>query len=90
MDHIITKSISRFSRNTVTLLETVRELKELGISVYFEEQSIDTATADGELMLSILASYLPAILKRFTFAQKCACHKFIHVIRLPLEEWYLC
>ena len=41
----------------MTLLETVRELKELGISVYFEEQSIDTATADGELMLSILASY---------------------------------
>ena len=57
IDHIITKSISRFSRNTVTLLETVRELKELSISVYFEEQSIDTATADGELMLSILASY---------------------------------
>lgn len=57
IDHIITKSISRFSRNTVTLLETVRELKDLGISVYFEEQSIDTATADGELMLSILASY---------------------------------
>ena len=57
IDHIITKSISRFSRNTVTLLETVRELKELGISVYFEEQSIDTATADGELMLSILASF---------------------------------
>lgn len=57
INHIITKSISRFSRNTVTLLETVRELKGLGISVYFEEQSIDTATADGELMLSILASY---------------------------------
>ncbi len=57
IDRIITKSISRFTRNTVTLLETVRELKELGISVYFEEQSIDTATADGELMLSILASY---------------------------------
>lgn len=57
IDHIITKSISRFSRNTVTFLETVRELKELGIGVYFEEQSIDTATADGELMLSVLASY---------------------------------
>lgn len=56
IDHIITKSISRFSR-TVTLLETVRELNDLGISVYFEEQSIDTATADGELMPSILASY---------------------------------
>ena len=57
IDHIITKSVSRFARNTVTLLETVRELKSLGISVYFEEQNIDTATADGELMLSILASY---------------------------------
>ena len=57
IDHIVTKSISRLARNTVTLLETVRELKSLGISIYFEEQNIDTATADGELMLSILASY---------------------------------
>ena len=57
IDHIITKSISRMARNTVTLLETVRELKNIGISVYFEEQNIDTGTADGELMLSILASY---------------------------------
>ena len=57
IDHIVTKSISRMARNTVTLLETVRELKNLGISVYFEEQNIDTGTDDGELMLSILASY---------------------------------
>ena len=57
IDHIITKSISRMARNTVILLETVRELKNLGISVYFEEQNINTGTADGELMLSILASY---------------------------------
>lgn len=57
IDRVITKSISRFARNTVTLLETVRELKELGVGVLFEEQSIDTASADGELMLSILASY---------------------------------
>ena len=57
IDHIVTKSISRMARNTVTLLETVRELKNLGISVYFEEQNVDTGTDDGELMLSILASY---------------------------------
>ena len=57
IDAIITKSISRFARNTVTLLETVRELKVLGIDVYFEEQNIHTLSADGELMLSILASY---------------------------------
>ena len=52
MDLIITKSISRFARNTVTLLETVRELKLLGINVYFEEQNIFTLSADGELMRS--------------------------------------
>ena len=54
---IITKSISRFARNTVTLLETVRELKDLGVDVLFEEQNIHSLSSDGELMLSILASY---------------------------------
>ena len=54
---VITKSISRFARNTVTLLETVRELKALGVDVYFEEQNIHTMSAAGELMLTILASY---------------------------------
>jgi len=57
IDLIITKSISRFARNTVTLLETVRELKSLGIDVFFEEQNIHSISADGELMLTILASY---------------------------------
>lgn len=57
VDMIITKSISRFARNTVTLLEAVRELKELGVDVFFEEQNIHTLSADGELMLTILASY---------------------------------
>lgn len=54
---VITKSISRFARNTVTLLSTVRELKVLGVDVYFEEQNIHTMSTDGELMLTILASY---------------------------------
>ncbi len=57
IDMVITKSISRFARNTVTLLQTVRELKLLEIDVYFEEQNIHTASADGELMLTVLASY---------------------------------
>lgn len=57
VDMIITKSISRFARNTVTLLETVRMLKALEVDVYFEEQNIQTMSGDGELMLSILASY---------------------------------
>ncbi len=57
IDMVITKSISRFARNTVTLLETVRELKRLGIDVFFEEQNIRTLSSEGELMLTILASY---------------------------------
>ena len=57
IDLIITKSISRFARNTVVLLETVRELKRMNIDVYFEEQNIHTISAEGELMLTILASY---------------------------------
>jgi len=57
IDMVITKSVSRFARNTVTLLQTVRELKNLGIDVYFEEQNIHTISSEGELMLTILASY---------------------------------
>ena len=43
IDRIITKSVSRFARNTTELLTMVRGLKELGVSIYFEEQGIDTA-----------------------------------------------
>ena len=57
IDLVITKAISRFARNTVTLLETVRELKDLGVGVYFEEQNLHSLSGDGELMLTILASY---------------------------------
>lgn len=57
VDIIVTKSISRFARNTVTLLETVRELKLQGIDVFFEKENLHSTSSDGELMLSILASF---------------------------------
>jgi site-specific DNA recombinase len=57
IDMIITKSISRFARNTVTLLEVVRELKNLNVDVYFEKENIHSLSGDGELMLTILASF---------------------------------
>lgn len=57
VDMVITKSISRFARNTVTVLETVRELKAIGVDVYFEEQNIHSDSGDGELMLTILSSF---------------------------------
>jgi len=57
IDLVLTKSISRFARNTVTLLETVRQLKTLSVGVFFEEQNLNSLSNDGELMLTILASY---------------------------------
>lgn len=54
---VITKSISRFARNTVTLLQTVRDFKAWGVDIFFEEQNIHTMSGDGELMMTILASY---------------------------------
>lgn len=60
IDIILTKSISRFSRNTVDLLQIVRELKDLGVEVRFEKEGISSMTGDGELMLTLLASFAQA------------------------------
>lgn len=57
IDLLITKSISRLARNTVTILSSVRELKNMNVDVFFEEQNIHSRSGDGELMLSILSSY---------------------------------
>lgn len=56
IDYIIVKSISRFSRNTLESVETVRKLCGMGIYIYFEKENIDTGKMEGELLLSILSS----------------------------------
>lgn len=56
IDIIMTKSISRFARNTVDTLNYVRKLKENNVAVFFEEENINTLTMDGELLLTILSS----------------------------------
>lgn len=56
IDRVITKSISRFSRNTTDCLEMVRSLSKLGVYLYFEKENIDTEHMSSELMLSILSS----------------------------------
>lgn len=56
IDMIITKSISRFARNTLDCLNFVRMLKELGIGVIFEKENINTLDSKGEVLLSILSS----------------------------------
>ena len=56
IDLIITKSVSRFARNTVDSLTTVRELKEKGVEIYFEKENIWTLDAKGELLITIMSS----------------------------------
>lgn len=56
IDVILTKSISRFARNTAVMLEVVRELKGLGVEVRFEKENINTLSGDGELMLTVLSN----------------------------------
>ena len=55
-DLIITKSVSRFARNTVDTLTTVRKLKEKGVEVYFEKENIYTLDSKGELLITIMSS----------------------------------
>ena len=57
IDMIITKAISRFSRITVITLTCVRELKELGVAVHFEEENISSLSESGELMLTVLSAF---------------------------------
>ena len=85
IDIILTKSISRFARNTVDLLVTVRELKDLGVEVRFEKESIRTLTMDGEMLLTITASFAQfeseslsanvrwGMHKRFEKGDPCGC-----------------
>ncbi|MBP3509330.1 recombinase family protein [Oscillibacter sp.] len=56
VDKILVKSISRFARNTTECLETIRELKSIGVGVCFEEQGIDTSDMSGELLTAVFAA----------------------------------
>ena len=57
IDIVLCKSISRFARNTVDLLSAIRRLKELGVEIRFEKENVSNMTADGELMMTLLAVF---------------------------------
>ncbi len=70
IDLIIAKSISRFARNTVTVLSAARELKELGVGIFFELQNINTLTEAGELMLTVLSAFAQAESENYSIITK--------------------
>lgn len=75
IDMVITKSLTRFARNTVTLLETARELKLLGVDIFFEKENLHTLSSDGELMLTLLASFAQEESRSVSENQKWRIHK---------------
>lgn len=60
IDLIVVKSVSRFARNTETVLKFSRELKSIGVGIFFQLQNINTLSGAGELMLTILAAFAQA------------------------------
>ncbi len=75
IDIILTKSIQRFARNTLDLLATVRHLKDLGVEVRFEKENINSLSGDGELMLSILASFAQEEIRSISNNEKWSIKK---------------
>ncbi len=57
IDLILTKSLSRFARNTVDSLTTIRKLKAVGVAIYFEKENINTLDANGEFLITLMSSF---------------------------------
>jgi len=75
IDMVITKSITRFARNTVTMLESARELKLLGVDIFFQKENIHTISADGEFVLTILSSFAQEESRSASENQKWRIHE---------------
>ena len=56
IDLIVTKSISRFARNTIDCLKYIRDLKAINVAIFFEKENINTMDAKGEVLITIMAS----------------------------------
>ncbi|MBV4424277.1 recombinase family protein [Clostridium tyrobutyricum] len=75
IDRVITKSISRFARNTLDCLNYVRELQSLGIEVIFENENINTLDGQGEVLITILASLSQNTSKQISDNSKWGIHR---------------
>ena len=91
VDYILTKSVSRFARNTVDTLTTVRDLAELGIPVYFEKERIDTANSLSEVVLAIMACFAQEESRSISENVKWGIRKRFeagHEVKVPLYGFY--
>lgn len=77
IDLIVTKSVSRFARNTVDSLTTIRELKDAGVEVYFEKENIWTFDGKGELLITIMSSLAQEESRSISENSKWGKHKLL-------------
>lgn len=75
IDHVITKSISRFARNTLDTVEIIRKLKEKEVSVYFQKENINALTSDGEFILTLMSSFTQEESRSISENVKWGCRK---------------
>lgn len=75
IDRILTKSISRFARNTLDCLNYIRELQDLGIEIIFENENINTMDGQGEVLITILASLSQNLSKNISDNSKWGIHR---------------
>ena len=85
IDIVLTKSIQRFARNTVDLLRTVRHLKVLGVEVQFEKEHIRSMDGDGELMMTILASFAQDEIRNLSENVRWARRRKINMGEAPIR-----
>ena len=89
IDVIITKSISRFARNTVDSLNYIRALKELGIAVIFEEQNINTLDAETEMLITILSAFSQAESENMSDSIKWGLRQSMREGKVSIKYKYL-
>ena len=82
IDLILTKSITRFARNTVDTLSTVRHLKEIGVSVYFEKEHLNTMTEESEGILTVYGAVAAAGVREHIPKRPLVSGK-------PVPAWYI-
>ena len=88
IDLVITKSVTRFARNTVILLDTIRELKKLGIDCFFEKENMHSISPDGELFLTLLAMYAEEEARSASENQKWRIRRLFDQGKLPYGRLY--
>ena len=91
IDYIITKSVSRFARNTVDALKTYRELKKYGVHLFFEKENIDTADSLSEMVFTIMCSFAQEESRSISENVKWGIRKRFeagHEVKVPLYGFY--